>query len=399
MPLPLITPRPEAAATDLADIGSAVATATKRDYLRRSVTTKTRRMLSLLLTLAVVPLLSSCDRDNEAQAPEASTPKSDIDARSQQVLDSHVKADEPGCSAAVAIDGRVTWTGFRGMANMATHTKINADTMFDIASVSKQFTATAILLLANDGKLSLTDPISHQLPELPAWAATVTVADLMHQVSGIPDYVGLLHAAGYQLSDHTTQAQAVKALTAVPELEFTPGSRFDYSNSNYMLLGEIAQRVSGQPLPQFLQSRIFRPLDLVMSLDPAGNPRDRAVGYENGDPVSESPWEQIGDGGIMTAPSQLVRWADNYRTGKLGGPTLLKEQLDGAVPTESGGSDRYGAGIYLRANGMLDHDGSWAGFLTAFHISKDRRKSLAVSCNSAEQDPQPIADALGPLWA
>ena len=125
------------------------------------------------------------------------------------------------------------------------------------------------------------------------------------------------------------------------------------------------------------------------------------MAYEKGSDgyrATESGWEQVGDGAIQTTPTQLVAWADNYRTGRVGGPALLKAQLAGAVPTEPGGADRYGAGIYELANGMLDHDGAWAGFFTAFRISKDRNTSLAISCNTDKQDPETLADALAKVW-
>jgi CubicO group peptidase (beta-lactamase class C family) len=120
------------------------------------------------------------------------------------VLDGAINADEPGCSAAVGVEGRVVWTGVRGVANLATGAKITAGTVFDIASVSKQFTASAVLLLAVAGKLALDDPLSKYVPGLPAWSANVTVAQLMHHTSGIPDYVDLLEAQGYQQSDRAT---------------------------------------------------------------------------------------------------------------------------------------------------------------------------------------------------
>ncbi len=187
----------------------------------------------------------------------------------------------------------------------------------------------------------------------------------------------------------------------MPKLEFQPGSRFEYSNSNYLLLGEIVHRTSQEPLPQFLTEQIFRPLDLAMVVDPTGPIPDKAIAYEkgSGDYRATKPgWEQIGDGGIQTTPSQLVYWADNYRTGRVGGPKLLTAQLAGAVPTEPGGGDSYGAGIYLLANGALDHDGAWGGFVTAFRVSKDRTTSLAISCNTDKQDPEALADSLGKLW-
>ena len=159
--------------------------------------------------------------------------------------------------------------------------------------------------------------------------------------------------------------------------------------------------MSGKPLPQLLTAEIFRPLGLAMVLDPVGHTSHKAVSYTkaNGEyQVADSLWEQIGDGGIQTTPSQLVHWADNYRTGAVGGQKLLDDQLAGAVETEPGGADRYGAGIYLMANGTLDHDGAWAGFVTEFRISKDRHKSLAISCNTDKQDVQALADSLAKLW-
>jgi CubicO group peptidase (beta-lactamase class C family) len=360
------------------------------------------------LVVGVMLVVSACNAEGVPGAtPATSTtsriPTADpvISGRSQRVLDDAIKDDAPGGSAAVGVQGNVVWTGVRGVADLATGDEITTDTVFDIASVSKQFTAGAILLLAGAGKLTLDDPLSRHLTELPAWAADVTLAQLMHHTSGIPDYVGLLKAQGYRYRDTTTQEQALQALNGVSELEFPPGTRFDYSNSNYLLLGEIVRRVSAEQLPQFLSAEIFRPLGVAMTMDPGAQIAKKAVSYgTKGDEyrVADSSWQQIGDGAIQTTPSQLVRWADNYRTGRVGGPKLLEAQLPGAVSTEPGGPDRYGAGIYLMANGTLDHDGAWAGFVAAFRVSKDRRTSVAISCNTDKQDPESLADSLWQLW-
>lgn len=334
----------------------------------------------MLGLLAATLLLGGCTGQHTTRTAASTTYTPHIKASSQDVLDGAINADEPGCSAAVGVEGKVIWSGVRGIADLASGAKITTDTVFDIASVSKQFTATAILLLVEAGKLTLDDPISQYVPELPDWAQTVTVEQLMHQTSGIPDYVALLAARGYQVSDRTIEAEARQALAAAPELQFKPGTRFDYSNSNYLLLGEIVHRASGQPLPEFLSAEIFQPLGLAMVVDPVGKVPNKAVSYEKGTGgnrseyrVGNPAWEQIGDGGIQTTPSQLARWADNYRTGSVGGLKLLEAQLAGAVETEPGGGDRYGAGIVSRADGTLDHAGAWAGFVTAFHISSDRR--------------------------
>jgi CubicO group peptidase (beta-lactamase class C family) len=364
--------------------------------------------------LAVVLLLGACaDGQDSPQTPApprqegaaAATGAAEVDpdlaARSQSVLDEAVDADKPGCSAAVGVEGDVVWAGARGLADLETGTKITERSTFDIASVSKQFTATAILLLAQTGKLSLDDSLATYVPGLPAWAETVTVAQVMNQTSGIPDYIGLLEDEGYDYSDPTTQEQALQALANVPELQFEPGERFDYSNSNYFLLGEIVQRVSGQSLPAFLSAEVFKPLDLTMVMDPRAIPGSALpYGYDEDTreySVAVTAWEQVGDGGIQTTPSQLVRWADNYRTGKLGGQGLLDAQLAEAADT-GGDGDRYGAGIFVLSDGSLDHDGSWAGFVTAFHVSADRRTAVAVSCNTDTQDPGAIAEELEGIW-
>lgn len=360
-----------------------------------------------LTVLAVALLLAACGRHlptTDTTTPTPSEPNPYQARSSQAVLDDAIRTDEPGCSAAVGVEGKGVWTGVRGIQDMRTGAKIGPDTVFDIASVSKQFTATAILLLAQAGRLTLDDPLSQYMSDLPAWAAKVNVAQLMHHTSGIPDYTGLLQEQGYQFSDRTTEAQALESLAGAPELAFTPGSRYEYSNSNYLLLGEVIHRLSGQPLPGYLAEQIFTPLGLTMVLDPVGRVPNRAMAYTKGHGQAgeyeqvNSLWEQVGDGGIQTTPTQLVRWADNYRTGKVGGPQLLDAQLAGAVETEPGGGDRYGAGIFSLANGMLDHDGSWAGFVTAFRVSSDRRTSVAVSCNVDIQDPEAMVEAIGRLW-
>ncbi|BBX04742.1 hypothetical protein BST36_08285 [Mycolicibacterium moriokaense] len=368
--------------------------------------------------VAVALLLAACGDQSDAAeeaspTTQAGTPATstvsvtgasdpDLAANSQSVLDGAVKEDEPGCSAAVGIEGDVVWSGARGLADLETGAELTTDSVFDIASVSKQFTATAALLLADDGKLSLDDTLASHVPGLPEWAETVTVEQLMHQTSGIPDYIGLLEDAGYDYTDRTTQEQAVEALAKVPELQFEPGSQFDYSNSNYLLLADIVQQASGQPLPAFLSAHVFKPLDLAMTMDPRVLP-DSAQPYEYDDSTGDytlavTAWEQVGDGAVQTTPSQLVRWADNYRTGKVGGPELLEAQTAGAVKTDPDGDERYGAGLFVLPNGELYHDGSWSGSVTAFHVSPDRRTSIAVSCNTGNQDPEAIAEELSNLW-
>ncbi|HEY0640141.1 MAG TPA: serine hydrolase domain-containing protein [Pseudonocardiaceae bacterium] len=307
---------------------------------------------------------------------------------------------EPGCSAAVGIDGVVVWAGARGMADLAAKVEMTTGTVFDIASVSKQFTATAVLLMAQDGRLDLDDTVATHLDGLPQWAERITITQLIHHSSGIPEFIELLHARGVEFTDLATQEQAVQAVAETPTLDFEPGTTSAYSNSNYLLLAEIVHAVSGQPLPQFLAARIFQPLGLNMIMDEAAAVPGKAVSYDRKPgrqdfPVLDTPWTVIGPGGIQTTPSELVRWADNYRTGQLGGQALLQAQLADPVPFGNG-DDHYAAGIIIERKGILSHNGNWEGFNTEFVISADRHTAVAVTCNAYL--PRALSTTLLRLW-
>lgn len=311
-----------------------------------------------------------------------------------------LSAAQPGCSAAVGVDGSVVWTGARGMAELANGTALTPLTVFDIGSVSKQFTATAVLLLAQEGRLVLDDTIDAHLAGLPPWAGRITIAQLIHHTSGIPEIVELLADRGVELTEPATTEQAMRVLAETTELDFEPGTSNGYSNSNYLLLAAIVGTVTGQPLPQFLATYVFTPLGLNMIMDDGRAPiPGKAVSYDRtGDgqfPVIDYLWPTAGPGGIHTTPSELVRWADNYRTGRLGGPELLNAQLGEPAPIGTTG-DQYAAGIIIDNDGTLRHDGRSEGFFTEFGISADRHTAVAVACNA--HIPRSMTNALLDIW-
>jgi len=292
------------------------------------------------------------------------------------------------------MQGRVVWASARGLADVASGTPLTTATRFDIASVSKQFTATAVLLLSFDGALTLTDPLSKHVSGLPGWADRVSIDQLIHHTSGIPDYELLLTQRGLPVTTPTTQQDALDALAGVTDLKFEPGSTYEYSNSNYLLLAEVVKAASGQPLPEFLAGRVFGPLNLDMAVVPGDRPADVAVGYQQLNqqltPI-DPQWQQVGDGAVITTPTELARWADNYRTGQVGGRRLVTAVTDGSVATSSDPqAPRYGAGIFLLPDGSLGHHGGWGGHLALMTISADRQTTLAVSCNRD--------DAQGTWW-
>ena len=369
-----------------------------------------RRARHLVVVLAILVGLAGCTNDKSAEGradASAQARVSDRAAKSQAALDSRIPANEPGCSAAVGVEGTVVWQGVRGIADLATEKPITPATVFDIGSVSKQFTALAVLMLQADGKLSLDDRVGAHVHGLPEWAKTVTLEQLMHHTSAIPDDVQLLVQHNIEESDRVTNAQGLRVLNDVTELASKPGTVWEYSNSNYLLLGEVVHQVTGTPLAQHVRDTIFEPLGLDMVIRPASAVPGKAESYRRqGDEFEpQRPrWELVGAGGVQTTPTELVRWADNYRTGALGGPGILSAQLKAAVPVSLGnggaseGADVYGAGIVESEDGSLNHSGGWPGFQTWFEVSPDRRTALAVTCNLWDTDPAELADSLRPLW-
>lgn len=352
-----------------------------------------------------VAVLAACSFDDGVDERD---PDDDRMARSNAALGAAIDADEPGCSAAVGVEGEVVWTGTGGVANLESGAELTPDTVFDIGQVTNQFTATAVLLLAQEGRLRLDDTVSAYLDGLPAWASAVTVDDLVHHTSGLPDYVDLLLDQGHQPEDVTTQVQAIDAVANTVEPRFEPGSIFRYSRSDYLLLAEIVHAVTGSSLPQVLAERVFEPLDLDMTMDPAARIPNKAVSYRKRLGSSyervDWAWEQVGDGGIQSTPSELVRWADNFRTGDVGGSTLRYAQLAGAPPTSLSVSDRpdierYGAGFFVSIDGGLFDVGQWEGFTTALEITPDRRVAAAAACNSDWLVPSATASILTLIWS
>jgi CubicO group peptidase (beta-lactamase class C family) len=313
-------------------------------------------------------------------------------ALSDEVIADYVAADQPGCSAAVGRKGTVLWAGAGGLADMGAGIPVTTSTRFDMASISKQFTATAILMLQREGSLSLSDPISAYVDGLPAWGASVTIEQLMHQTSRIPDYWVELDKIDIGFSDPADQAATVAAIRREKKLE--PGSGFLYSNSNYVLLAEVVQRVSGQALPEFLAARIFEPLGLAMVLAPTLHAEDIALSYDDNLNLQEAGWTSYGHTGIITTPSELVRWGDQYRAGDLIGD----DNLAGAVEENDGSGDYYAAGINIQPDGDLAHAGRMGGFISVFTVSADRQTVIAVACNGHLMNRTPINEALWDIW-
>lgn len=347
-----------------------------------------------ILGIAALALLAGCAATPPV-LPEVSRAHSatTIDKRalgSDAAVAELVDPTRPGCSAAVGLRGEVVWAGAAGIADLTTGAPVTTETRFDMASVAKQFTATAVLMLQRDGALTLSDPVGAHIDGLPAWGRTITLEHLLHHTSRIRDYWVVLADDGIGFSDPADHATIVDAIRRLPRLE--PGSGYVYSNSNYVLLAEVVHRVSGQPLPQFLTDRIFTPLGLAMEPTPTLVAADVALSYDADENFQPPGWGAHGAYGVYTTPSELARWGDQYRAGDI----IQDDFVDGAV--DQGTGELYGAGIDLEPNGRLSHNGRQGGHITTFTVSEDRDTTVVVMCNGHASNRFGLTDALWAIW-
>ncbi len=349
----------------------------------------------VVLGVVVAVVLAPIPTREAAHRPVAATSLREMTlaankAKSDHAVATLVNATQPGCSAAVARHGRVVWAGAGGLANLAAKTPDTTSTRFDIASVSKQFTATAILMLQRQGKLALSDPIAKYVDGLPAWGATITLDQLMHHTSRIPDYwveLGKVGIGFTQTADEQTTLNAIRR-----EKKLDPGTGYEYSNSNYVLLAEVVGRVGGTPLPRYLADHIFTPLGLKMVVAPAIKAPDVALSYDDNLQLQQPEWTAYGYSGIITTPSELARWGDQYRAGDI----IQADFAVGAV--DDGTGDKDAAGIYIQAGGGLSHSGRMGGYVSDFTVSADRETVIAVMCNGHTSPRWDLAGALSKIW-
>jgi CubicO group peptidase (beta-lactamase class C family) len=359
------------------------------------------RLLIVACTLGALLMPMPAHSANDAYAAEPVA--ADVDA----LFSRWSKPDAPGCAAAVYRDGKIAFQRGYGAASLEFGVPIHVDTVFDIGSTSKQFTAASILLLAQDGKLSLDDDIRKFLPELPVYDAPITVRHLLNHTSGLRDFVTLLTATDVEYDDVSTPAQALAILVRQRHLNYPPGTEYLYSNSGYFLAAEIVERVSGATLREFARRRIFEPLGMTHTRygnDHTEVVTHRATGYspaENGTyRVSRPNWEQIGDGGVQTTVGDLLRWDSNFYEPTVGGPDFARTmQLRGSL--SDGTRTSYALGLMIgQRNGveMIHHGGSWGGYRAEIARFPSKRLSVAVLCNAANADASELALRVADLW-
>jgi CubicO group peptidase (beta-lactamase class C family) len=298
----------------------------------------------------------------------------------------------PGCAVGVMNSGEVIYSRGFGMASLQLGVPITLDLVFPVNSISKQFTAMAVVLLSVQKKLSLQDDIHKYVPELQAYPYPVTIDELLHQTSGLKDYDVLLTVAGSEPEFHETQEMVFDILRRQSELNFTPGSQYMYSNTNYFLLGLIVERLSGKSLAAFAQQEIFGPLGMTRSRYRGDSEiiPGRVSTYvktSDGLRVVDDHRGVIGAGGVDTTIGDLAKWDRNFYDAKVGGREALELMLKRQKLTDGSWND-YLAGLEnttYRGLPVVEHAGDGYGSQSNIMRFPDQHFTAVVLCNVRNQ--------------
>lgn len=371
-----------------------------------------RRILGFALALSCV--LASERSRASAQAETA--------AAIDRIFAPLVNSKSPGVAVLVRKDGRTIVERGYGARELRTLAKIDAQTNFRLASCSKQFTATSIMLLVHDGKLRYEDKLTDVFPEFPGYGKAITIRHLLNHTSGLPDYEDLMAAEekrkGAAIWSETRQIQNAEALQLLEKQaagKFAPGTRWSYSNSGYVVLALVVARVSGKPFAQVLRERIFVPLGMTQTLAYEKGRNEipkRAYGHSkdgNGwKETDQSPTSAtLGDGGIYSSLEDLAKWDEALAQRTLLSETEMQPGLtpvklaNGAQPKWPADSDRpkgtpvaYGFGWFLdpyRGHQRTWHYGDTMGFHSYIARFAADKLTIVVLCNRTDLDPEALA--------
>ncbi len=304
----------------------------------------------------------------------------------------------PGLALAVMKDGKLAKSAGYGLANVEEKVPVRPETVFRIASVGKQFIATGILLLVEDGKMTLDDRLGALLDDAPPTWAPLTVRQLLSHTSGL-----VRESPGYLPILRQPDINVIRAAYPLP-LQFTPGEKYQYSNVGYFTLAEIIRRKGGQPWPEFIAARVFRPAQLDATATTDQPPRGpRATGYAG----KEGKWTPVTDalavrpsGAFHSTVLDLAKW-DRV----LDGDTVLKpssrKELWTRIRLNDGSTHDYGLGWAVPAKGgrdMIRHGGSQSGFRTEYLRFPKERVTVIVLANADEAKPAVFAERVAELF-
>jgi D-alanyl-D-alanine carboxypeptidase len=361
-------------------------------------------MLKSLLTLVLLATGSGLRAQSTpaAAAPLPDDLRSKIDAAVNQILSS---TKVPSASIAIVKDGHIAYLQAYGQARLSPAMEATPQMQYSIGSISKQFTAAAVLLLAQEGKLTLDDPVSKYLPELTR-AHEVTIRMLLSHTSGYQDYWPEDYVMTSMMAP--TTAQHILDVWAKRPLDFDPGTRWQYSNTNFVIAGRIVEQVSGMALIDLLEKRVFLPLGMenVYDVDASRLPATDPTGYERHalGPPRPSPQEGAGwmfAAGELAMPAHdLALWDISLIDRSLLSPTSYTQMFT-PILLKNGDSTGYGLGVFLKKHDghpVIEHSGEVSGFVSENVVFPSERAAIVVFTNEmATQAASMIADRVAPM--
>ena len=358
------------------------------------------RVALFVTTLIVLTVWQAAPRGQSA-------PAASIDEKVNGVFARWDSTATPGCTVAVSVKGQVVLSKGYGMADLEHGAVMTPDTILEAGSVSKQFTAAAVLLLARDGKLSLDDPARKYVPELPDYGQPLTIRNMLQHTSGLRDWGTMAELNGWPRTSRAyTHAHVLDIVSRQTALNFKPGTDWSYCNTGYNLAAIIVSRVSGEPFAEFTRKRIFEPLGMSRTSwrdDFTRIVHDRAMAYSlrGGGFSTLMPFENVhGNGGLLTTVGDLLTWNENLDFPKVGDAAFVaEEQRSGRL--ENGREHGYGLGLFTGTyKGVREvyHSGATAGYRAFLTRFPDQRVSVAALCNVTAGAAESYARAVADLY-
>lgn len=328
-----------------------------------------------------------------------------VQGKVDALFEQFTQSSSPGCALGVMKDGELVYKQGYGLANLEYDIPITPSTIFHIASMSKQFTAMAVALLDDAGKLSLDDDIRQHLPEIPDYGETITIRHLIHHTSGLRSDLILLVSAGWRLEDVITNADVLELAKMQRNLNFRPGEKFAYGGVGYLLLAELVKQVNGQSLAEFCQEQIFEPLGMIHTHfqdDYLRVIKNRAYAYY---PAGDNHYQNailtcalVGGTGLYTTIEDVALWDENFYTGQVGGQSVI-EQMHQRGVLNNGKEIDYAFGLILdkhKGRKVIVHGGDGAGIHSYMMRFPEEHFSVVIFGNhsalKARQLAQRVAD-------
>ena len=328
------------------------------------------------------------------------------EARVDKLFAAWNKPDVPGAAVSVVMDGKPLLVKGFGCADLERSRPITPQTLFNAASLAKQFTAAAVLRLEAEGKISLQDEVRAHLPEFPDFGRPVTIRHLLYHTSGLRDYGGLIQMSGGRMDDPITSRDVLKLISRQRELNFTPGTEFAYSNAGYVVLAEIVARVSGSKFRDWIQARLFLPLDMkaVFIRDDLADPRAGSVGsyIRSADGRFEKQADNDatpGPGTLFISAAEMALWLASSQAGAAAGVPWSRMAAPGTL--DDGRLLHYAAGLIVgryRGLPILYHSGGWAGFRGETVYFPEQRLAVAVLSNNFSVDPTALSRQIAGIY-